>query len=54
MNLMPTFFPTRLLHFIALLNKKMTGVRYSQLIDAVYPGGFMQFERDFTDFCNSD
>ena len=41
-------------NFIALLNKKMTGVRYSQLIDAVYPGGFMQFERDFTDFCNSD
>lgn len=41
-------------NFIGLLNKKMTGVRYSQLIDAVYPGGFMQFERDFTDFCNSD
>lgn len=41
-------------NFIASLNKGMNGLRNSQLIDVVYPGGFVQFERDFTDFCNSD
>ena len=41
-------------NFIALLNKRMKGIRYSQLMDIVYPGGFAQLERDFADFCNSD
>lgn len=41
-------------NFIALLNKEMKGVCYSQLIDDIYPGGFVQFEYDFADFCNSD
>lgn len=40
-------------NFIALLNKQMGVIRCSQLIDVVYPGGFVQFERDFADFCNS-
>lgn len=41
-------------NFIALLNKGVKGVRYSQLIGYIYPGGFVQFEHDFADFCNSD
>lgn len=38
-------------NLVGLLNREKTPGPCSQLIEQLYPGGFVQFERDFTDFC---
>ncbi len=42
-------------NLLSSLNKKDGNrVSYQERINSIYPGGFGQFEQDFSDFCNRD
>lgn len=38
----------------SLDHKDKKKISYREQIDSIYPGGFGQFEQDFSDFCNRD
>lgn len=40
--------------FVSSLNESVGRVSSWEWIDSLYPGGFGQFEKDFSDFCNRD
>lgn len=40
--------------FVSSLNERVGRISSWELIDSLYPGGFSQFEQDFSDFCNRD
>lgn len=39
---------------VSLNNNGGKRISYREKIEAIYPGGFSQFEQDFSDFCNHD